>query len=138
MSSNQVTGNTDEERTVLRFFELWEKRDTDAILTFFNDDSTYVDMPLPPRNGIGEIKAYIDKIFSAFDFRIETFHIGSNGPIVFTERYDYINTIGEDKVFPLPIVGVMKIQNGKIAEWRDYFDVLSTEEGLGLRLRPED
>ena len=138
MPSNQATGNTEEERTVLRFFELWEKRDTDGILTYFNDDSVYIDMPLPPRNGIAEITAYIDKIFSAFDFKIETFNIGSNGPIVFTERYDYINTVGDDKVYALPIVGVMKIENGKIVEWRDYFDVLSTEEGLGLRLRPED
>lgn len=137
MTGNNPEARSDEERDVLRFFDLWEERRTDEIVAFFAEEASYVDMPLPPRNGISAIRAYIDQIFSAFDFRIETLRIASQGAFVFTERLDHINPVGDTAApFPLPIVGVMRMEGGKIAEWRDYFDVLTAEEGLGVKLRP--
>ena len=72
MGLTPADGNTEDERTVLRFLDLWEHQDLEAMLTFFTDDASYVDMPLPPRHGIDEIRAYIARIFAAFGVRIET------------------------------------------------------------------
>ena len=57
MALDCTDGRADDERTVLRFLDLWERQDIDAMLAFFTDDATYIDMPLPPRHGTAEIRA---------------------------------------------------------------------------------
>lgn len=129
-------GRTEDERAVLRFCDLWAKQDVDGLLGYFTDDASYIDMPLPPRHGKEQIRAYIEGIFTAFAVEIETLHIASAGNIVFTERVDYlIRTDGEKPPVPLPVTGVMEMQDGKIAKWRDYLDLGTAEMGLGLTIR---
>ena len=41
--------------------------------------------------------------------------------MVFTERVDRFRIMG--KQVALPVAGVFEIRNGKIAAWRDYFDM---------------
>lgn len=129
-------GRTDDERTVLRFCDLWAKQDVEAMLGCFTPDAHYIDMPLPPRCGLEEIRAYIEGIFTAFTCEIETLHIASSGNIVFTERVDYLTrTDGEKPTVPLPVTGVMEMKDGKIRRWRDYLDLGTAEQGLGLVIR---
>jgi len=45
------------------------------------------------------------------------------GDLVFTERTDHFLTAG--KAVALPVAGVFELRNGKIAAWRDYFDLQS-------------
>lgn len=130
-------GSTDDEKFVLRFLDLWERQDVPAMLACFADDASYIDMPLPPRRGLDRIRAYIEQVFSAFSVRIETLHIASAGNVVFTERIDYLELNGAGKSpVPLPVTGVMEMRSGKIAVWRDYLDLRTAEEGLGIRIRP--
>ena len=137
MSLKSTDGRTDDERFVLRFLDLWEKQDVDAMLACFTEDASYIDMPLPPRRGIAEIRVYIEQVFSAFSVRIETLHIASAGSVVFTERVDYLALNGAAKPpLPLPVVGVMEMRDGKIFAWRDYLDLRTVEEGLGIAIRP--
>ncbi|TXJ07051.1 MAG: nuclear transport factor 2 family protein, partial [Acinetobacter sp.] len=68
----------------------WERGDIDGLVAGFTDDASYIDMPLPPRHGLPAIRAYIERIFSAFSVRIETLRIASSGNIVFTERVDHL------------------------------------------------
>lgn len=131
-------GNTPDEQAVLAFLDLWEQQDVDGLLDFFAEDSSYIDMPLPPRHGKPAIREYIERIFSAFSVRIETFHIASTGNVVFTERVDHLAMIGGDAAVPLPVTGVMELKDGKIAVWRDYLDLRTAEEGLGIAIRPAD
>lgn len=137
MPLKSTDGRTEDERFVLRFLDLWEKQDVDAMLACFTEDASYIDMPLPPRRGTAEIRAYIDQVFSAFSVRIETLHIASAGSVVFTERVDYLALNGAAKpALPLPVVGVMEMRDGKILSWRDYLDLRTAEEGLGIAIRP--
>lgn len=137
MSLKSTNGRTEDERFVLRFLDLWEKQDVDAMLACFTEDASYIDMPLPPRHGIAEIRTYIEQVFSAFSVRIETLHIASAGSVVFTERVDYLALNGAAKpALPLPVVGVMEMRDGKIFAWRDYLDLRTVEEGLGIAIRP--
>ncbi len=129
-------GRTDDERAVLRFCDLWAKQDVEAMLSCFTPDAHYIDMPLPPRRGLDEIRAYIQGIFTTFTCEIETLHIASSGNIVFTERVDYLTrTDGEKPTVPLPVTGVMEMKDGKIRRWRDYLDLGTAEQGLGLVIR---
>lgn len=128
--------NTDE-RTILHFLGLWERRDVEGLLSCFTEDASYIDMPLPPRRGLDEIRAYLESIFSVFSVTIETLHIASRGQIVFTERVDHLRLDGDEGQYvALPVTGVMEMRDGKIAAWRDYLDLRTAEEGLGLSLRP--
>ena len=139
MSRKPVNGRTEDERFVLRFLDLWEKQDVDAMLACFTEDASYIDMPLPPRRGTAEIRAYIEQVFSAFSVCIETLHIASAGSVVFTERIDVLALNGAAKPpVPLPVVGVMEMRDGKIFAWRDYLDLRTVEEGLGITIRPTD
>jgi len=47
--------------------------------------------------------------------------IMSDGDTVFTERTDRFVTNG--KSIALPVAGVFEVRDGKIAAWRDYFDL---------------
>ena len=138
MPLNPVDGRTGDERFVLRFLDLWAKQDVDAMLACFTDGASYIDMPLPPRRGKAEIRTYIEQVFSGFGVRIETLRIASAGNVVFTERVDYLALNDGAKVpVPLPVVGVMEMRDGKIFAWRDYFDLRTAEEGLGIAIRTE-
>jgi limonene-1,2-epoxide hydrolase len=130
---------TPAERAVLEFLSSWEHQDVEHMLSFFTPDASYIDMPLPPRHGLDEIRAYIEQVFSAFSVRIETLRIASNDDVVFTERIDYLGLNGSDKPeVPLPIAGVMEMRGDKIAAWREYLDLRTAEDGLGIVLKPRD
>ena len=47
--------------------------------------------------------------------------MAESGDIVFTERVDRFQ-MGDKKV-ELPVAGVFEVRDGKIAAWRDYFDM---------------
>jgi limonene-1,2-epoxide hydrolase len=126
-----VEATTPEETLVLEFFEHWEKRDIDAIVSYFEPDGAYIDMPLPPRRGQDAIRAYLTEIFGAFTVKVETLAIASRGAVVMTERIDYLIRENQPTV-DLPVMGVMEIRDGKIAEWRDYLDLKTVESGLAV------
>ena len=126
-------GKTADERTVLRFMDMWKAQDVDGMLDIFTPDASYIDMPLPPRHGQDAIRTYIEGIFTAFSVEIETLHIASSGNVIFTERVDYLTlTDGSRPPVPLPVTGVMEMRGGKIAVWRDYLDLGTAGRGLGL------
>ena len=55
-------------------------------------------------------------------------HMVADGPIVMTERIDYVKLSG--KTASLRIAGVFEVHDGVITAWRDYFD--SSEFGSQL------
>lgn len=128
---------SDDEAMVLEFLDHWESGNVDVLLSYFAEGASYIDMPLPPRRGLDEIRLYLERVFSAFSVRIETLSIASRDRIIFTERVDYL-ALGSDPsvVVPLPVTGVMEVRDGKIVAWRDYLDLATAEEGLGLTIRP--
>ena len=53
------------------------------------------------------------------DFQIR--HLVADGDVVLTERVDVFDT--GDKTISLPVMGTFELRDGKIAAWRDYFDL---------------
>ena len=52
--------------------------------------------------------------------RVRSSHLAAAGDVVLTERIDHIGS--GDASFPVPVMGVFEVRDGKIARWRDYFD----------------
>lgn len=110
------------EQLVRDFCAAWSRRDVDELLTYFTPDAVYHNIPMDPVKGIDAI----GNVFSLFvpgSSEIEwTVHtIASSGDLVFTERTD--SFVMGDKSVDLPVAGVFEIRDGKIAAWRDYFDL---------------
>ena len=106
---------------VRRFCASWSTIDIPKILDFFTDDAVYHNMPVQPIQGKDAIQGVIEQFMAPFeraDWEIK--QIVAAGDIVLTERVDRF--IGE-KTVELPVMGTFEIRDGKIAAWRDYFDL---------------
>ncbi len=106
---------------VRRFCAAWTMGDIPKIVEFFTDDAVYHNMPMQPIQGKDAIKGVIEQFMAPFeraDWEIK--QIVAAGDIVLTERVDRF--IGE-KTVELPVMGTFEIRDGKIAAWRDYFDL---------------
>jgi limonene-1,2-epoxide hydrolase len=107
---------------VRRFCAAWGNEDLDTIIGFFTDDAVYHNIPLAPVVGPEQIKATIEGFSGAvtsIEFRLDA--IAADGTTVLTERLD-IFTFPNGRI-DLPVMGTFEIRDGKIAAWRDYFDM---------------
>ena len=55
-------GKTADERTVLRFMDMWKAQDIEGMLGIFTDDASYIDMPLPPRHGPNRLSERVAEV----------------------------------------------------------------------------
>jgi limonene-1,2-epoxide hydrolase len=107
---------------VRRFCDMWSTRDVDAIVAFFTDDAVYDNIPMEAVTGTEAIRAFIDGFTGSIEkveFRVD--NIAANGDVVLTERVDIFTLPG--KTIELPVMGTFEVRGGKIAAWRDYFDL---------------
>jgi limonene-1,2-epoxide hydrolase len=107
---------------VQEFCDTWAKGDVDAIIDFFTDDAVYHNIPIAPVTGRDAIRETIVGFIGGVDtveFRV--LNIVATGSVVLTERIDaFIFPTG---TIELPVMGTFEVADGKIAAWRDYFDL---------------
>jgi limonene-1,2-epoxide hydrolase len=107
---------------VRRFCAAWADGDLDALMAYFADDAVYHNIPIAPVEGRDAIRTTIAGFTQGVDkieFRLE--NIAAGGGIVLTERVDVFHLPGTS--IELPVMGTFEIRDGKIAAWRDYFDL---------------
>jgi limonene-1,2-epoxide hydrolase len=107
---------------VRRFCAVWSNVDPDDIAEFFTDDAVYHNIPMDPLTGRDTIKSFITGFAGGaeqIDFRVR--NIVADGDVVLTERVD-VFVMPNGKV-ELPVMGTFEVRDGKIAAWRDYFDM---------------
>ena len=107
---------------VRRFCAVWSNVDPDVIAEFFTDDAVYHNIPMDPITGRDAIKSFIAGFAGGaeqIDFRVR--NIVADGDVVLTERVD-VFVMPNGKV-ELPVMGTFEVRDGKIAAWRDYFDL---------------
>jgi limonene-1,2-epoxide hydrolase len=106
-----------------RFCASWSAGDLEAILAFFTPDAVYHNIPMDPVEGVDAIRATIGGFFGMvekIEFRVR--NSTASGNVVMNERVDAFITA--DKTMELPVMGVFEVTDeGKIAAWRDYFDL---------------
>ncbi|MGH9194686.1 MAG: limonene-1,2-epoxide hydrolase family protein [Acidimicrobiia bacterium] len=114
--------SSENEKRVLEFCEAWSRRDIDELVGFFAEDAVYHNMPIGPvkgHEGIRQILGLFVPPSQSIEF--EVLRMASDGDYVLTERVDRF-VMGDKKV-ELPAAGVFELRDGKIAAWRDYFDM---------------
>jgi limonene-1,2-epoxide hydrolase len=110
------------ERLVCDFCAAWQRRDIEELVGFFTPDAVYHNMPMAPvtgHDGIRQVFQFFVPPAQSIEF--EVLNLASTGSVVLTERVDRF-VMGGKKV-ELPVCGVFEVRDGKIAAWRDYFDM---------------
>ena len=114
----------DSKQIVRDFCAAWEAMDQPRILDAFTDDALYHNMPMPPASGKDAIKTLLGFILgSAKSVKFDIKKIVAEGDVVLTERVDTF--LMGDKTVALEVMGAFELRDGKIAAWRDYFDMAS-------------
>ena len=116
----------DPETTVRAFVGAWNVLDQATIYGLMADDICYHNMPLKPVYGREAVRAHLGA-WPVDTCEWELLNLAVNGAIVLTERVGRFRR-GGDRVV-VPVMGAFEVRDGRIAHWRDYFD-------LGA-LRPE-
>ncbi len=101
--------------------------DVDVLLGYFAADAVYHNMPTQPAVGLEAIR----QTLSGFVTRMESggwevLNQLSAGDLVMNERVDRFRLPGKE--IALPVAGVFRVRDGKIAEWRDYFDMATWQK----------
>jgi limonene-1,2-epoxide hydrolase len=86
------------------------------------EHAMYDNIPVEPVVGPDAIRATLASFTTgveAIEFRIAS--IAADGGTVLTERVDVFRLPGRE--ISLPVMGTFEVVDGKIAAWRDYFDM---------------
>ena len=108
---------------VTAFMQAMERRDLEAAGAFVTDDLVYHNIPMQPIHGRDAMVAALAP-FLAGSLTVEwvVHHQTATGNVVMNERLDRFQ-LKADKWLEIPVAGVFVLRDGKIAEWRDYFDL---------------
>jgi limonene-1,2-epoxide hydrolase len=105
-----------------QFCEAWSRLDARELAAYFTEDGIYHNMPAGPVQGRAEVEKFIEGFAGSWtQTNWEILNIAETGDVVIAERID--RTKAGDKAVDLPCTGVFTIRDGKIASWRDYFDI---------------
>jgi limonene-1,2-epoxide hydrolase len=124
-----MTSEAEAEQIVRDFCAVFERHDAEALRPFLADDVVYHNIPMDPVVGIDATIAFAESFLGMCQSMvIDTLHLAVRGNIVLTERIDTFTV--NDVVAPLPVMGTFEIRDGKIAAWRDYFDMAQITSAL--------
>ena len=119
---------------VLRFCEAFGKGTPPSeLVDYFADDAVYHNMPVDPAVGREAILGLLDMFLTPaerVEFRV--LNLVAQGDTVLTERVDVF--VFPNATIELPVMGTFEVKDGKIAAWRDYFDLntyMSQLQGAG-------
>jgi limonene-1,2-epoxide hydrolase len=108
---------------VTEFCKKWAAPDPDELAGYFTEDAVYHNIPMDPVQGREAIKQFIAGFTAAFDgIDFQIHRQISDGNVVMNERTDTMRR-EDGGAIPLPVMGVFEVVDGKIAKWRDYFDM---------------
>ena len=105
-----------------------EHPDADQLASYFTDDAVYHNMPMAPAEGIEAVKAALAGVSQMTSKGWEVLHSAATGDVVLNERIDRFEMGGQEVV--VQVCGVFELRDGKIARWRDYFDMASFQKQM--------
>lgn len=115
---------------IRRFLEACVRADPDEFAGYFTEDAIWWNAPWKPVEGREAIRETLRRgaeRMIALPWEIR--HIVADGDIVMVERVDN-SQVGEKRA-RVPSMGIFELRHGKIAAWRDYWDLQQFERQLG-------
>ena len=110
---------------VRRLCSSWPKLTRTEFAEVMTPDSRYINIPWPDQAVTGPDAAFefLNYFQTAFEIKLEILREVAGADVVMSERLETFARASDGKVMlELPVTGVFVMRDGKIAEWRDYFD----------------
>lgn len=114
---------------IRRFLEVCVRADPEEFARWFTEDAVWWNAPWKPVQGRDAIRETLRRgaeRMVALPWEIR--HIVADGDIVMVERVDHFMA-GAARV-SVPCMGIFELREGKIAAWRDYWDLRQFEQQL--------
>lgn len=111
------------------FLKVAAQRDYDAALPMLAEDVEYQNMMLPAVQGRAAVRETLEGLLALCSGSEWIAHRSlSEGGLVMNERTDRfeMNGVWTD----LPVMGCFEVRDGKIALWRDYFDLQTVMKAM--------
>jgi limonene-1,2-epoxide hydrolase len=109
--------------TVTALIRANEARDVEAVLSLLTDDIAYENVPMSVMHGHDEVRAMLGPFLGGAErVEWEVLEQVEQGDVVMNERVDRFWLPG-DIAIELRVAGLFKVRDGKVALWRDYFDL---------------
>ena len=111
---------------IRQFISEWDapSPNGETLGSYFTENALYHNIPMEPVEGKAAITATLGGMAGMMTSKgWDLLNIVGEGNIVMTERIDKFEA-GENKV-ALPVMGVFELTDGKIASWREYFDLVA-------------
>ena len=107
---------------IREFVAAWSRLDADELTGYFTEDGIYHNMMLPPVQGHAALRPFIAGFLASWSSaQWELVNLVASDDLVVAERVD--RAVAGGKPVALPCCGVFELRDGKIAAWRDYFDM---------------
>lgn len=120
----------DNAKVITDFVTAWSRLDAAELASYFTTDGCYYNMPTQPIRGQQEVQQFISAFTASWTAtQWDIVSIAAAGDTVYCERVDRTQT--KTGNVDLPCLGVFEMQDGKIKEWRDYFDLQTFMTGVG-------
>jgi limonene-1,2-epoxide hydrolase len=116
---------------IRRFFNACVRADPDEFAGYFTEDAVWWNAPWQPIQGRPAIREALRQgaqRMKALPWEVR--HIVAQGNVVMTERVDHF-LFGEKRI-NIPCMGILELRDGKIAAWRDYWDLGQFERQLPM------
>lgn len=110
----------------------WNALDVPGIAALFAEDGRFQSM-MAPEAVVG--RAAIEAQFAALladasRLDLQLRNIAVSGEVVFLERVDVFTYRGKEG--SVPVVAVLEVRDGKVSEWREYYDRASLLREMGI------
>lgn len=111
---------------IRQFIEACVRAEPDEFAAYFTEDAIWWNAPWSAVKGRAAIREALRRgaeRMTALPWEIR--HIVAEGSVVMTERVD--NFVVGQRHVSVPCMGIFELKDGKIAAWRDYWDVKQFE-----------
>ncbi len=102
----------------------WRKLDVEKVMSYVADDIVWYTHAggKPPLVGKAAVREFVTNLGKAIkDNEWRVFAMSEQGDTVYCEGVDDFKLL-DGKQITVPYLGMMKVKNGLVTEWRDYFD----------------
>ena len=112
---------TAEATVVTTFLDLLEARQGDAAIALLSPDVEWRNTGMPTFRGKKVVGMLRDMEKRGITFRVDMNHIAGNGPVVLTDRIDYLGYRRWESSFW--VCGTFEVHDGLITLWDDHFSM---------------
>ena len=114
---------------IRQFIDACVRADCDEFASYFAEDAEWWNAPWEPVRGREAIRETLRRDAQHMKaLPLEMRRIVAEGDVVMTERVDHF-MVGETRI-GVPCMGIFELRDGKIAAWRDYWDLRQFERQL--------